>query len=91
MDQQTIDLIVEIINNYLPSLVAVIVAICTMITAIKKCKNVSDESVMSLKAMNKNLAEDNAEIKKENRELKKLLKETIASNKKIHLPESEKK
>lgn len=91
MDQQTTDLIVEIINNYLPSLVAVIVAICTMITAIKKCKNVSDESVMSLKAMNKNLAEDNAEIKKENRELKKLLKETIASNKKIHLPESEKK
>lgn len=91
MDQQTTDLIVEIINNYLPSLVAVIVAICTMITAIKKCKNVSDESVMSLKAMNKNLANDNAEIKKENRELKKLLKETIASNKKIHLPESEKK
>lgn len=91
MDQQTIDLIVEIINNYLPSLVAVIVALCSMITAIRKCKNVSDESVNSLKTMNKNLANDNAEIKKENRELKKLLQEAIASNRKVHLPESEKK
>ena len=90
MDQQTIDLIVEIINNYLPSLVAVVVALCSMITAIRKCKNVSDESVNSLKQMNKNLAIDNAEIKKENKELKKLLKEDIASNRKVHLPESEK-
>ena len=91
MDQQTIDLIVEIINNYLPAIVAVIVSIVSMVTAIKKCKNVSDESILSLKAMNKNLVASNAEMRKENRELKKALKEVLASNRKIHLPESEKK
>ena len=88
MDQQTIDLIVELINNYLPSVVAVVVAICSMIVAVKKVTNVSNESVNTLKANNKALASELTESKKENRELKKLLEEDIALRRKIKKPEA---
>ncbi len=88
MDQQTIDLIVELINNYLPSVVAVVVAICSMIVAVKKVTNVSNESVNTLKANNKALSSELAESKRENRELKKLLEEDIALRRKIKKPEA---
>lgn len=88
MNQQTIDLIVELINNYLPSVVAVVVAICSMIVAVKKVTNVSNESVNTLKANNKALSSELAESKRENRELKKLLEEDIALRRKIKKPEA---
>lgn len=88
MDQQTIDLIIEIINNYLPAVVAVVVSICAMVKAIKTCKKVGDDTTIDLKASNKKLAAELAESKKENREIKKLLEENLALQKKIHKPES---
>ena len=92
MDQQQItELILTIINNYLPAIVAIVVSFCAMYKAIKTCKSVGENSTSELKASNRRLANELAESKKENRKLTKLLEENIASNRKIIKPESKEK
>ena len=87
MNQDVINVIVQIITNYGPSIVAIVTMIVSLVTAFKKLKLVSDEEVNTLKATNKTLSEELAESKKETRELKKLLTKAIAKQNKIHVPE----
>lgn len=44
-----LDLILEMVSTYLPSIVSIIVMICTVITAIKKCGQASDTAVLGVK------------------------------------------
>lgn len=87
MSPETQELIMTLINNYLPSIVAVITAICSMVVAIKKVKGISQNSAVELRKMNAALSRELTQSKKDNRELKALLTKTVAAQNKIHLPE----
>ena len=89
MNEETIQLIMQIITNYGPSVVAIVTMIISVITAVKKCKAVSSSSVEELRKMNKNLCEELAESKKENRDMKKLMAKVVAKQNHIHVVEKE--
>lgn len=78
-----------IINNYLPSIVAVVTALASMIVAVKKVQGISKSSADELQKMNAALVKELSLEKKENRELKKLLTKTLAKAQGIKLPEKE--
>lgn len=78
-----------VINNYLPSIVAVVTALASMIVAVKKVQGISKSSADELQKMNSALVKELSLEKKENRELKKLLAKTLAKAQGIKLPEKE--
>lgn len=78
-----------VINNYLPSIVAVVTALASMIVAVKKVQGISKSSANELQKMNAALVKELSLEKKENRELKKLLTKTLAKAQGIKLPEKE--
>jgi hypothetical protein len=89
MSQESIEIIMTIINNYLPSIVAVVTALASMIVAVKKVQGISKSSADELQKMNAALVKELSLEKKENRELKKLLTKTLAKAQGIKLPEKE--
>lgn len=89
MSQESIEIIMTVINNYLPSIVAVVTALASMIVAVKKVQGISKSSADELQKMNAALVKELSLEKKENRELKKLLTKTLAKAQGIKLPEKE--
>ena len=77
------EVILEIINNYLPSVVAIVVAICTMVTAVQKMK----KNGLEQNILNRKILQRLNDTEKENQELKKAIVQLAAAKEKIMLPE----
>ena len=78
-----------IINNYLPAVVAIITDILLVVLTFKKISSYITNNEKENKKLIRTLLSRLAESDQENRELKRLVVQTVAKQNKIKLPEAE--
>ena len=83
------ELLIQIINSYVLPALSIIVSICSVIVAVKRTGLFVDRESKELKRSNANQAELIRELRKENKELKKMYDIIIAAQNKIILPKKE--
>ena len=91
-----VDVITQYILTIAPAATAIISVVVALVVGIKKMKNVGDETVISVETSNKNLKEENAqlrhtlaEVEKENLDIKLCMDKLMAKVSHLHFTDKE--